>query len=113
PMPSPGWPPRRHCDGGRFMRPGTSTESDPSLVVKVGGSLYDLPDLGPRLHAFLRSLDRPEVLLIPGGGPTADVVRDLDRRHGLGEETAHWLALHALAVNAHFLAALVPGGAVV
>jgi aspartokinase-like uncharacterized kinase len=41
-----------------------------------------------------------------------DVIRDLDARHGLGEEHAHWLALRALAIQAHFLAALIPGSKV-
>jgi aspartokinase-like uncharacterized kinase len=77
----------------------------PLRVVKVGGSLYDLPDLGPRLR---RWLGKTRTLLVPGGGPTADAIRMLDRVHGLGEEAAHWLALRALAVNAQFLARLVP-----
>jgi aspartokinase-like uncharacterized kinase len=51
--------------------------------------------------------------VVPGGGAAADVVRRFDRDHGLGEETAHWLALRALALNAHVLAALLPGAAVV
>jgi aspartokinase-like uncharacterized kinase len=81
-------------------------------VVKVGGSLYDWTDLGPRLAEWLRPLVRQGVLLVPGGGPTADVIRRLDRDHELGEEAAHWLALRALALNAHFLTALLPGSAV-
>src|SRR5213595_1343108 len=85
----------------------------PPMVVKVGGSLFDLPDLGPRLQDWLKTLDTRRVLLLPGGGPTANVIRDLDHRHGLGEETAHWLALRALRLNAHFLAALVPASVVV
>jgi aspartokinase-like uncharacterized kinase len=83
------------------------------VVVKVGGSLFDLPDLGPRLQAWLARLSALAVLLVPGGGPTADVVRDLDRRHALGEEASHWLALRALTVNAHFLQTLLPGAVVV
>jgi aspartokinase-like uncharacterized kinase len=78
------------------------------IVVKVGGSLFDLPDLGPRLRCWLDHLPTQEVLLLPGGGAIADGVRDLDRCHGLGEERAHWLALYALALNARFLEALVP-----
>ena len=51
------------------------------------------------------------ILLIPGGGPTADAIRTFDKAHGLGEEASHWLALHALALNAHFLVNLFPPGA--
>ena len=83
------------------------------IVVKVGGSLYDLPDLGPRLRGFLQSLGDPDRLLVPGGGAAADVVRGLDARHGLEQEVSHWLALRACALNAHFLRALLPGVAVV
>jgi aspartokinase-like uncharacterized kinase len=84
-------------------------------VVKVGGSLFDLPDLGIRLQTWLAA-ERPsdvfDVLLIPGGGPTTDAVRELDRIHGLGEEKSHWLALRALSLSAHFLASLLPSARV-
>lgn len=77
------------------------------IVVKVGGSLYDLPDLGPRLHHLLDALDTCTILMVPGGGALADAIRCLDKLHGLGEEAAHWLALRALSVNAQFLAKLL------
>ncbi len=77
------------------------------VVVKVGGSLFDWPGLGPRLKHWLRTLSTGQILLVPGGGPTADVVRNLDQCHGLGEEAAHWLALGALTLNAHFLATIL------
>jgi aspartokinase-like uncharacterized kinase len=83
------------------------------VVVKVGGSLFDLPDLGLRLRAWLGRLGAGRVLLVPGGGPCADGVRTLDRVHALGEEASHWLAIRALTVNAHFLHALLPGASVV
>lgn len=85
----------------------------PTTVVKVGGSLFDLPDFGPRLRRWLDQLLHNDFLLVPGGGPTADVIRDLDRLHRLGEETAHWLALRALALNARFLADLLPRALVI
>jgi aspartokinase-like uncharacterized kinase len=87
--------------------------ADGLAVVKVGGSLFDLPDLGPRLRAWLGPLDAGRVLLVPGGGASTDVIRTLDRLHALGEETSHWLAIRALTLNAHFLQALLPGAAVV
>ena len=82
-------------------------------VVKIGGSLFDLPNLSRRLTDWLEPLRKERILLVPGGGPTTDVIRELDRVHGLGEEHSHWLALHALAVNAHFLAMLLPSARVV
>jgi 5-(aminomethyl)-3-furanmethanol phosphate kinase len=85
----------------------------PAVVVKVGGSLFDLPDLGPRLRRFLDERETSEVLLLPGGGITANAVRQLDRWQGLGEEHSHWLALRSMTLNAWFLAALLPNTAVI
>jgi aspartokinase-like uncharacterized kinase len=84
----------------------------PVAVVKVGGSLYDLPDLGPRLRRWLEGLGHTDVALVPGGGGMADAVRGLHRVHGLDEGRAHWMALGALALNAQFLAWLVGRGVV-
>jgi hypothetical protein len=85
-----------------------------TVVIKVGGSLFDLPGLGPRLAAWLPTLGTRALLLVPGGGPAANVVRAFDRLHALGEEAAHWLALRALSRNATVLAQLLaPLGAVV
>jgi aspartokinase-like uncharacterized kinase len=77
-------------------------------VVKVGGSLFGLANLGRRLHRWLEDLGAAHTLLVAGGGRAADMVRDLDREYGLGEEAAHWLALRALSLTAHFLQALLP-----
>ena len=76
------------------------------IVVKVGGSLFDSPTLGPTLRAYLKSLAPADVLLVAGGGPVADAVRELDRTHALGEEAAHWLALRSLSVTADLLRTL-------
>jgi 5-(aminomethyl)-3-furanmethanol phosphate kinase len=73
------------------------------IVVKVGGSLFDHPRLGPGLAAYLDSLAPAEVVLVPGGGRVVDAVRDLDRVHGLGDDVSHRLAVWALSVAAEFL----------
>ena len=79
------------------------------IVVKVGGSLYDHPGLGPGLAAFLNDRFPGEIVwLVPGGGPFADAVRALDRVHALDEENAHWIALRSLSAAALFLASLLP-----
>jgi 5-(aminomethyl)-3-furanmethanol phosphate kinase len=77
------------------------------IVVKVGGSLFDHPRLGPGLRAYLESLAPYEVLLIPGGGDLAETVRKLDRLHGLGEEASHWLALQTMTITGEFLSQLI------
>jgi hypothetical protein len=83
------------------------------IIAKVGGSLFDWPELGPRLRAWLDALLPLRAFLVPGGGPTADVIRELDRHHVLGEEASHWLALQALSLNARFLQVLLPGAVIV
>ena len=77
------------------------------IVVKVGGSLFDWPELKPRLQQFLAALGDRFIILVPGGGQAANVVRELDRVHQLGEELSHWLALRALTLTGHLLARLL------
>ena len=80
----------------------------PIAVIKVGGSLLDWPPLPDRLASYLSS--RPDIrpVLIVGGGAMADVLRGLDRTHGLGESRSHDLALRVLDVSAALLASLLP-----
>jgi 5-(aminomethyl)-3-furanmethanol phosphate kinase len=90
----------------------------PSLaVIKVGGSLLDWPELPGRLTEFLESrrasMPAERTVLIAGGGPAADLIRVLDRIHGLGDQTAHLLAIHALDQTAIVLAAILPGSSLV
>jgi aspartokinase-like uncharacterized kinase len=77
-------------------------------VVKVGGSLFDWPELPARWTRFLQTrsaeIGEERTVLIAGGGPAADLVRLVDRVHGLGDECAHRLALHALDLTAKLLA---------
>jgi aspartokinase-like uncharacterized kinase len=82
------------------------------VVVKLGGSLFDLSDLCHHISAYVNELAAP-VLLVPGGGAIVDAIRDLDRRHSFGEETSHWLSLRAMSVNAHMVSNLIAGSEVV
>ena len=77
-------------------------------VCKVGGSLLTLPDLAERLRTSFRLCPAKHCLIVPGGGATADLVREWDRVHQIGDEAAHWLAIHALSFNAHFFAQVLP-----
>lgn len=83
----------------------------PPVVLKLGGSLLGMGDLRSKLVGVLgRYADSPRLLVV-GGGVTADLVRDWDRRHELGDEVSHRLALDAMTFNAGFVSALLPDAA--
>ncbi len=78
-------------------------------VVKVGGSLSRGGSL-PRVCAGLAVAGRASPLLVvPGGGPSADVVREQDERFALRASTAHWMAILAMDQFGLLLADLIPG----
>lgn len=79
-----------------------------TTVFKLGGSLLSHPDLPRRLRDLLACRPDGRPLLVVGGGKTADVVREWDRVHGLGEERAHRLALRSLTLNEAFVLELLP-----
>lgn len=76
------------------------------VVLKLGGSLLTMPDLMTRLNAVLKHLSPAPVLIVPGGGFAADVIRDLDRRFQLVPEKAHRDAIAAMSGNAALLCRL-------
>ena len=82
---------------------------EPSAVIKLGGSLLDLPDLPIRLTNFLADFGRPHPVVLCGGGTSVDLIRRWDRLFNLGEEACHSIALQALTVNSQVLAKAVPG----
>lgn len=84
------------------------------VVIKVGGALMRNPEAFGRAAAGLGRLRRDaRVVLVPGGGPFADAVRDVDRKLGLGSHTAHWMAVMAMDQYARVLGARIPTGVVI
>jgi 5-(aminomethyl)-3-furanmethanol phosphate kinase len=77
-------------------------------VVKVGGSLL----AGESLPALLTTLGElaktHRLLVVPGGGPFADAVREACSGHDPGTSAAHWMAILAMDQHAHLLAGLLP-----
>ena len=72
-------------------------------VVKIGGSLIEISrDIVEGLVSLSEGGD--VFLVVPGGGPMADLVRGIYNRHHLSEETAHWMAILAMEEFGRFLA---------
>lgn len=66
----------------------------PLLVVKIGGSLHDSPEL-PRWIDALKSWPH-RLTLVSGGGPFADAVRAAQPILRYSDETAHAMAVLAM-----------------
>jgi 5-(aminomethyl)-3-furanmethanol phosphate kinase len=66
----------------------------PLTVVKLGGSYAFSPVLGDWLEMVARNAGH--VVLVPGGGPFADAVREAQPKMGFDEAAAHHMALLAM-----------------
>jgi 5-(aminomethyl)-3-furanmethanol phosphate kinase len=86
----------------------------PLLVVKVGGGLLarkgSLDEVG---QALALTAKHRALVVIPGGGPFADLVREFDRHHGLSPSAAHWMAILGMDQYAYAIADHTPGARVV
>lgn len=76
-------------------------------LVKLGGSLSYDPCLRGWLDA-LATMGGGRVIIVPGGGPFADLVRDAQHHWEFDDEAAHRMALYAMQQNGLLLAALCP-----
>ena len=86
----------------------------PLIVVKVGGGLCSAPGALTTVGASLADLGRRRrLLVVPGGGPFADAVREFDRRERVSADAAHWMAILAMDQYAHALAERIPGAVLV
>ncbi len=108
---------RGRAELGRGTPPRRTTGGTPmngfDAVLKVGGSLSRGPDL-EHLGQALGQLGRHyRLLLVPGGGQFADVVRYQYRRYRLSETAAHRMALLAMDQYGCLLAELIPGSSAV
>lgn len=84
-----------------------------TAVIKIGGSLFDLPDLAGRIAKLLDALENTKPLIVCGGGKTVDLVRSWDQTHQLGDRAAHWLAIQSLMLNNRLLCQLLPDARII
>jgi probable H4MPT-linked C1 transfer pathway protein len=83
-------------------------------VVKIGGGmLADAAIFERALAAIADAARTRRMLIVPGGGPFADAVRDVDRRLDLSDEAAHWMAILAMDQYAHLLVSRLPSSVLV
>ncbi len=76
-----------------------------AAVVKVGGGLSVFPGALARVgQAIGKAAERHRILVVPGGGPFAQSVREFDKRFELDPSAAHWMAILAMDQYAHVLA---------
>src|SRR2546421_560011 len=53
------------------------------------------------------------LVIVPGGGPFAEAVREMFKRAKIGEDAAHWMAVLGMDQYAHALAARIPDAVLV
>ena len=82
-------------------------------VLKVGGSLIEHPTELKVLCKTLSSLAKThKMLIVPGGGVFADVVRKLDEEWDLSDTTSHKMAVLAMDQFGLFLSDITPNSQV-
>lgn len=83
-------------------------------VIKIGGGLSAVPGALDRVCGAVGAAGGSHrVLVVPGGGPFADTVREFDRAEMLAPASAHWMAILAMDQYAHVLAERIPGASLI
>lgn len=79
------------------------------VVLKVGGSLFDLPGLSNRLSQLVANqFSSQQVLVVTGGGRLVDAIRQYDAIHPLDEASSHWLSVDLMHTTAALLQSMMP-----
>ena len=77
------------------------TSANAPIVVKLGGSFAFSTILTDWIRALTSCAGR--VVIVPGGGPFADAVRNAQRRMGFDDRAAHLMSLLAMEQYGHAL----------
>ena len=79
------------------------------LVVKLGGSLLLWEGMPDRLRRFLEWAgdQGAKVIVITGGSDPANFIRELDKCHQMPNRSSHDMAVRAMDLTSHCLAALM------
>ncbi len=78
-------------------------------VIKVGGSLAENPATLKKLCNRLSEIAKEHsIVVVPGGGKFADVVRELDQRYALSADAAHRMAILGMDQFGLLLSQVIP-----
>ena len=92
----------------------TAGRSGVETIIKVGGGLLSRAGAFELVTGALASFGKGRrLLVIPGGGPFAEAVRELVRRVKVGDEAAHWMAVLGMDQYAHALTERTAGSVLV
>lgn len=77
------------------------------IVVKIGGSLYSSSHLREWISHIVTANNQP-IIIVPGGGPFADHIRNVDKKLKLSSECSHDMAVMAMQQFGHVMCDLDP-----
>lgn len=83
-----------------------------SIILKLGGSLihHSNGEILRRIGKIIAQYSAiHSLLIVPGGGPFADLVRQYGTQLELSEQTCHFMALSAMDEYAYILREFIPG----
>jgi 5-(aminomethyl)-3-furanmethanol phosphate kinase len=86
-------------------------EGSPAIsVIKIGGGITARPGTLQRVCSAVQAAAQiRRLVIVPGGGPFADAVRESQQRLGFSDEAAHWMAIQGMDQYAQVLAERIPG----
>ncbi|NQY27398.1 MAG: delta 1-pyrroline-5-carboxylate synthetase [Piscirickettsiaceae bacterium] len=76
------------------------------IVVKLGGSLYGTDELSQWLDELSEHAKHQAIIIVPGGGPFAEQVRQAQQVHTIDDSHAHHMAILAMAQFGLIISAL-------
>ena len=90
------------------------TPSAVHTVLKIGGGLLGKAGAFELTIEAVTAFRRGRrLVVVPGGGPFAEAVREMFKRAKIGEDAAHWMAVLGMDQYAHALAARIPDAVLV
>ncbi len=83
-----------------------------NTIIKLGGSITERGTLkqiillGKTLSALFEKTKN--FMIVPGGGIFAEFVRETQKKYGLDDSQAHWMAVQAMEQHANLLLNFIP-----